>query len=66
VTARVLIGKLREHGCHSVRQSGSHQIWRCGNCQTVVPVHAGDLTPGMLRSIVRDLAPCLGANWLTT
>ena len=29
------------------------------------PVHAGDLTPGTLRSIERDLEPCLGPKWLT-
>jgi predicted RNA binding protein YcfA (HicA-like mRNA interferase family) len=65
VTARVLIRKLRERGCQSVRQRGSHQIWRCGDCQTVIPVHAGDLTPGTLSSIERDLEACLGPRWLT-
>ena len=57
---------LRRLGCRSVRQRGSHQIWRCGTCRTVIPMHAGGLTPGTLRSIERDLAPCLGAGWLTT
>ena len=28
-------------------------------------VLAGDLTPGTLRSIERDLEPCLGPKWLT-
>lgn len=65
MTARVLIRRLRERGCQSVRQRGPHQIWRCGDCQTVVPVHAGDLTPGTLRSIERDLEPCLGPRRLT-
>jgi len=65
MTARVIIRKLRERGCGSVRQRGSHQIWRCGNCQSVIPLHAGDLTPGPLRSIERDLEPCLGLKWLT-
>jgi predicted RNA binding protein YcfA (HicA-like mRNA interferase family) len=58
--------KLRGQGCQPVRQKGSHQVWRCGQCQTVVPLHLGDLTPGTLRSIERDLEPCLGAKWLTT
>ena len=65
MTARALVRKLREHGCQSVRQRGSHQIWRCGNCQTVIPMHTGDLTPGTLKSIERDLEPCLGPKWLT-
>jgi len=47
-----------------VRQKGSHQIWRCDECQTVVPVHTGDIPKGTLRSIERDLAPCLGPKWL--
>jgi len=51
VTARVVIHKLRERGC--------------GDCQTVIPIHTGDLTPGVLRSIERDLEPCLGPRWLT-
>jgi predicted RNA binding protein YcfA (HicA-like mRNA interferase family) len=71
MTARVIIRTLRERGCGSVRQRGSHQIWRCGNCQSVIPLRAGDLmgidhlTPGTLRSIKRDLEPCLGLKWLT-
>lgn len=60
----MLIRKLPERGCVSMRQRGSHQIW-CDSCQTVIPVHAGDLTPGTLRSIERDLEPCLGPKWLT-
>ncbi|MGH9182046.1 MAG: type II toxin-antitoxin system HicA family toxin, partial [Acidimicrobiales bacterium] len=66
VTARVLVRKLRDRGCESVRQRGSHQTWRCGTCQTVVPMHTGDLTAGTLRSIERDLEPCLGPKWLSS
>lgn len=65
MTARELTRRLRERDCSSVRQRGSHQIWRCGDCQTVIPIHAGDITPGTLRSIERDLEPCLGAKWLS-
>jgi predicted RNA binding protein YcfA (HicA-like mRNA interferase family) len=65
VTSRALTRILRQRGCEPVRQKGSHQIWRCGKCQTVVPMHAGDLTPGTLRSIERDLEPCLGPGPLT-
>jgi predicted RNA binding protein YcfA (HicA-like mRNA interferase family) len=62
---RNLRGLLRNSGCIEVRQSGSHLIVRCGTCQTVIPIHSGDIPVGTLRSIVRDLAPCLGKDWLT-
>ena len=65
MTARIVIRMLREHGCELVRQARSHQIWRCGNCQTVVPVHPGDIPIGTLRSIERDLEAGLGPKWLT-
>jgi hypothetical protein len=49
----------------AVRQKGSHLTIRCGICQSVVPVHAGeDLKQGTLRSIERSLEPCLGKGWL--
>ncbi len=64
VTAPALVHRLRDFGCEPVRQRGSHQIWRCGTCRTVVPVHAGDIPVGTLRSIERDLVPCLGPRWL--
>ena len=47
-----------------LRQSGSHAIVQCGACRTVVPVHSGDLPTGTLRSIIRDLAPCIGEDVL--
>lgn len=65
MTARALVRMLRERGCEPVRQRGAHQIWRCADCQTVIPVHTGDIPPGTLRSIERDLEACLGPRWLT-
>ncbi|MGH9151076.1 MAG: type II toxin-antitoxin system HicA family toxin [Acidimicrobiales bacterium] len=62
---RELRALLRRLGCEEARQSGSHLIVRCGRCQTVVPVHTGDIPPGTLRSIERDLTPCLGKGWLS-
>lgn len=62
---RELRRTLRLRGCVEVRQSGSHLIVRCGTCQTVIPVHSGDIPAGTLRSIERDLAACLGEGWLT-
>ncbi|MGH9278196.1 MAG: type II toxin-antitoxin system HicA family toxin [Acidimicrobiales bacterium] len=64
MTATRLRRILRQKDCIEVRQSGSHLIVRCGTCQTVVPVHTGDLPNGTLRAIERDLAPCLGEGWL--
>ena len=65
MTPRELRKILAALGCDEVRQSGSHLIVRCGDCQTVVPIHGGrDIPRGTLRSIERALAPCLGEGWL--
>jgi predicted RNA binding protein YcfA (HicA-like mRNA interferase family) len=64
VTPRELRRILKRSGCDEVRQSGSHLEVRCGSCQTVVPVHGGDIPAGTLRSIERDLTDCLGKDWL--
>ncbi|MHB8317933.1 MAG: type II toxin-antitoxin system HicA family toxin [Acidimicrobiales bacterium] len=34
MTARRLVRILRGRGYEPVRQRGSHQTWRCANCQT--------------------------------
>lgn len=62
--ARELRKVLKSLGCVEVRQKGSHLVVRCGVCQTVIPVHAGDIAPGTLRDIVEKLTPCLGEGWL--
>lgn len=63
--AKDLLRVLRGLGCETVRQRGSHLRVRCGKCSTTVPVHAGeDLGKGLLRSIEKDLEPCLGKGWL--
>ena len=65
VTGKDLLKLLRKAGCVELRQKGSHVMVKCGKCQTVVPVHAGeDFGPGLLRAIERDLEPCLGKGWL--
>lgn len=62
--AKELIALLKRLGCVEVRQRGSHVVVRCGQCQVIVPVHAGrDLGTGLLHSIRRDLEPCLGEKW---
>ncbi|MBV8196483.1 MAG: type II toxin-antitoxin system HicA family toxin [Candidatus Dormibacteraeota bacterium] len=64
------VAKLRQllhrKGYSEVRQSGSHLVVRCDGCQTVIPVHSGDLPSGTLRAIERDLEPCLVRRWLQT
>ncbi len=67
MTARELLKKLRKAGCVKVRSGkGSHEIWRCGDCQSPIPVHAGrDIPPGTLRQIAKLLRPCLGdQEWM--
>lgn len=56
---------LKRLGAVEVRQTGSHLIMRAGACQTVIPMHRGDLKPGTLRSIERQMTPALGEGWLT-
>lgn len=64
-TGKQILRMLAALGCVEVRQHGSHVRVRCGTCLTTVPVHAGrTLPPGTLRHIVRDLAACLGKEWL--
>jgi predicted RNA binding protein YcfA (HicA-like mRNA interferase family) len=65
VTSRELRRILKRRGCVEERQRGSHLFVRCGRCTTVIPVHPGeDIGTGLLSKIKRDLAPCLGADWL--
>ena len=66
VRAKDLLRLLKRLGCVEVRQKGSHVIVRCGNCTSVVPVHAGeDLKIGTLKAIERQLEPCLGKGWMS-
>lgn len=65
MTGKELLRKLKLLGCEVVRQRGSHVRVRCGICNTTVPVHKSEqLGKGLLRSIERDLEPCLGERWL--
>jgi predicted RNA binding protein YcfA (HicA-like mRNA interferase family) len=65
MTARELRKILKGFSCVEVRQTGSHLVIRCGECQTVVPVHKGkDIKLGTLKGIEKDLECCLGKGWL--
>ena len=65
MNARRVLDRIRGLGGEIVRQKGSHVRVRAGECFATVPDHgARDLPAGTLRSIERQLAPCLGARWL--
>ena len=63
ITKAELIKILRQHGAVKVRESGNHEIWRVGACQTAIPKHR-TIAPDTVRSIRDHLAPCLGERWL--
>ena len=66
MTPREVERALKARGAKSDRQRGSHKHFRsaCGKCATTVPMHAGDVSPGTLRSIQRHMEPCYGKGWL--
>jgi predicted RNA binding protein YcfA (HicA-like mRNA interferase family) len=56
-----------------VRQTGSHRRFAVdytrpdgtpGRVMTSVPQHPGDIRPGTLAAIEKDLEPALGKGWL--
>jgi predicted RNA binding protein YcfA (HicA-like mRNA interferase family) len=67
VTSSEVVRKLAAAKCTLVRQEGSHAryVSPCGKCVTTVAMHAGkDIHPKTLRTIEKDMQPCLGKNWL--
>jgi predicted RNA binding protein YcfA (HicA-like mRNA interferase family) len=74
MTARQVIRRIEELGGYHVRTRGSHATYAAdrrdadgevlATARAQVPVHAGDMAPGTLRSIQRQLAPVLGERWL--
>lgn len=65
MTAREVVKRIKSLGGTLTRQKGSHAKYATpGGCWTIVPMHSGDIPLGTLRAIERDLAPCLGADWL--
>jgi len=67
MTAREVVRELTGRGAVNVRQSGSHVrfVSACGRCATTVAMHPGDIKPGTLHAIEKDMAPCYGRGWLT-
>jgi predicted RNA binding protein YcfA (HicA-like mRNA interferase family) len=74
LTARQVIRRIEELGGYHVRTRGSHATYEVVKrnykdevvltARAQVPVHRGDVAPGTLRSIERQLAPVLGEGWL--
>ena len=51
---RQVVAALEKVGFYRVRQRGSHLQLKKGNLLVTVPMHARDLNPGTLRSIIRQ------------
>jgi predicted RNA binding protein YcfA (HicA-like mRNA interferase family) len=73
VTAREVIRIIERNGAVLLRQRGSHCQYeaRARNddgtelvARTTVAQHPGDIRPGTLRAIERDLEPVFGKGWL--
>jgi predicted RNA binding protein YcfA (HicA-like mRNA interferase family) len=54
VKPRQVIAALERAGFVQVRQRGSHLRLKRGNLSVTVPIHPGDLSPNVLRSILRQ------------
>lgn len=54
VTPKRLVAALKRLGFYEIHQRGSHLQLKRGNLQVTVPMHAGDLSLGVLRSILRQ------------
>jgi predicted RNA binding protein YcfA (HicA-like mRNA interferase family) len=74
LTAREVVGRIKTRGGYHIRTKGSHATYEViklsGQGEVIVraraqvPVHAGDVPPGTLRAIQRQLEPVLGEGWL--
>ena len=73
MTAREVIRLIERNGGVLLRQRGSQRQYEARailadgteiTARTTVAQHAGDVRPGTLRSIERDLEPVFGKGWL--
>jgi len=57
-TARDVERALRQLGFLLDRQAGSHRVFihPTSRARVVMPVHSGDLKPGMLSQLIKDMA----------
>jgi predicted RNA binding protein YcfA (HicA-like mRNA interferase family) len=70
---REIVGEIERRGGRLVRQVGSHARYEApytredgtpGRVATAVAMHPGDIPPGTLRKIEKDLEPAFGKDWL--
>lgn len=54
VRPKKLVNALKRMGFYEVRQKGSHLQLKRGNLLVTVPLHSGDVSPGIVRSILRQ------------
>jgi len=54
ITAKRLVRALKKLGFHAVRQKGSHLQLKRGNLLVTVPMHGGDVSREVLRTILRQ------------
>jgi predicted RNA binding protein YcfA (HicA-like mRNA interferase family) len=73
MTAREVIRLIERNEGILLRQRGSHRQYEARltladgtevTARTTVAQHAGDVRPGTLRAIERDLEPVFGKGWL--
>ena len=73
MTAREVVRLIERRGGILFRQRGSHRQYEARAAladgtevaaRTTVAQHAGDVRPGTLRAIERDLEPVFGKGWL--
>jgi predicted RNA binding protein YcfA (HicA-like mRNA interferase family) len=69
VKPREVCRRIERLGGYYVTTKGSHREYAVlygqdGRVRTWVPMHSGDVLPGTLRKIERDLEPALGKGWL--
>lgn len=64
MSTRLVLKALKAQGCEKLSDDGRHTKWGCpcGKHVTAVTRHH-DVTPGVIRNIIRDLA-CLPKGWL--
>ncbi len=74
LTARVIVRRIEDLGGYHVRTRGSHATYAAVQrddegevvmtAKAQVPLHGGDMAPGTVRSIQRQLEPVFGPRWL--
>ncbi|HCT78114.1 MAG TPA: hypothetical protein DGG94_02465 [Micromonosporaceae bacterium] len=74
MTAREVVRRIEALGGYQVRTRGSHATYEAVKtkedgeievrAKAQVPMHGGDIPPGTLRSIQRQLQSVFGEGWL--